>query len=104
VALRYREVENLSTGIEKSRKVEPSSGERLARKARVATGTRREVGEHCSASRDRGSMQTKDAVGRHRRKAIESSVVRLTTAVRTPVREEADWMEIGESRGKFSRT
>jgi hypothetical protein len=32
---------------------------------------------------DRGSMQTEDAVGRHRRKAIESSVVRITSMCRT---------------------
>jgi len=32
---------------------------------------------------NRGSMQTEDAVGRHRRKAIESSVVRITSTCRT---------------------
>lgn len=32
---------------------------------------------------DRGSMLTEDAVGRHRRGAIESSVVRITSMCRT---------------------
>lgn len=63
----------------------------LAR-ARVSPGSRREVGEYCSALRNRGSILTQDAVGRHRRKAIESSVVRLTATVRTPAREkQTEW-------------
>jgi hypothetical protein len=32
---------------------------------------------------DRGSMHTEDAAGRHRREAIESSVVRITSMCRT---------------------
>jgi hypothetical protein len=37
-ALRYREVESLRTGIEKSRKVRQSSGERLVRKDESCCG------------------------------------------------------------------
>lgn len=78
------------------------SGEKLLRKKEALDQEPGScVGEYCFAQRNRGCIQTKDVVGRHRRRAIESSVARPGETVRTPARElnETGW-EHDESRGK----
>jgi hypothetical protein len=45
-------------------------------------------------------MHTEDAAGRHRRGAIESSVVRPMSTVRTPVRGKQTARVTGEQSGK----
>lgn len=58
------------------------------------------AGEYCSASRSRGCIHTQDAVGRHRREAIESNVAKSRVTVRTPARGKKTGWEFGENRAK----
>jgi len=104
VALRYREVASSLTGIEKSRKVGRHSAERLIRKDEGYYGiptrgwgvlfrfeeqglhSNRECGRATPAQSDRKQCRKAYSNGKDAREG------------------EADWMGIGESREKFSRT